>query len=204
MNKVIIATQNRNKVREFDDILTRHGISAIARDDAGLPKDEVEETGTTMEENSYIKAKAIRDIIDNDPTFAEYKDCIVIADDTGLMVDALDGAPGVYSARYAGEGCTYADNCVKMLKEMDGVPYEKRTAYFQTVITMIYPDGSVRKAIGECHGHIGEECRGEEGFGYDPLFIPDGYDTTFAEVGLELKNKVSHRARALEEMERII
>ena len=194
MNKVILASQNRDKIREIDAILAKFGMTAVPRDDAGLPTFEIEEDGETFEENSRLKAKTILDL-SGLPT---------IADDTGLMVDALGGEPGVYSARWAGEDCTYLDNNLKLLASLQGVPAERRTAKFVTVITMLFPDGTGLSARGECPGRIAEEMRGETGFGYDPLFIPEGYDCTFAEMGQEVKNRISHRARALEKLEDLI
>lgn len=204
MKTAILASQNKNKIKEIQAILAKHGFTVVARDDTGLPNDDVEETGTTFEENSFLKADAIIKMIETAPDMEKYKDSPVIADDSGLMVDALDGEPGIYSARYAGEGCTYDDNNNKLLAALEGVPKEKRGAHFVTVITMIWPDGGRLIAKGECYGHIAEEKRGSEGFGYDPLFIPDGYDKTFAEMGTEVKNKISHRAKALEELERLL
>ena len=199
----ILASQNKDKVKEFNGILEKHDFKVIPRDDTTLPKDDVEENGTTFEENSLIKAQAIRDMIVNGE-YKEYMNAPVLADDSGLMVDALDGAPGVYSARYAGDDVTYTDNNDKLLTELKGVPYEKRTACFVTVITMIYPDGKTIVARGECPGHIATEKRGVGGFGYDPLFIPDGFDESFAELGTDFKNTISHRARALAKLEEIL
>lgn len=196
----ILASQNKGKIKEFKSILEKYDFDVISRDDAGLPKDDVEETGTTLEENSLIKAQAVRDMVLNGG-FEQYMDCPIIADDSGLMVDALDGAPGVYSARYAGENCSFADNNNKLLNELSGVPAEKRGACFVTVITMLYPDGHKIIARGECHGHIATEIRQGEGFGYDPVFIPQGYDKSFAELGTDFKNSISHRAKALEILE---
>lgn len=194
MEKVILASRNAGKIREMSAILSKYGMDVVSRDDAGIDTFEVEETGETFEENSYIKAKAILDI----------SGAITIADDSGLEVDALDGGPGVYSARYAGENCTFLDNNLKLLKELDGVPYEKRTARFVSVITMLYPDGTQLVARGEVEGHITEELSGEGGFGYDPLFIPLGYDITFGEMSAEEKNKISHRANSLKKLEDLI
>ena len=217
MRTAILASQNKNKIKEIKAILEKYGLNVISRDDAGIPTDDIEETGVTFEENSYLKARTIFDMIRQNPALAEYLDSPVIADDSGLMVDALGGAPGVYSARYAGEGCTYNDNNVKMLGELSGVPAEERGACFVTVITLIYPDGGeippaavregdvhVLTARGELKGSIAEEIRGTEGFGYDPLFIPEGMDRTFAELGTAFKNTISHRARALMELERLL
>ena len=233
MKTAILASQNRNKIKQIRAILEKNGLDVILRDDAGIPTDDIEETGTTFEENSLLKAETIMDMIASDASLEKYLGSPVIADDSGLMVDALGGEPGVYSARYAGEGCTYDDNNVKLLAALEGVPYEKRTARFVTVISVVYPAGSfggsgkdaddasavvsgvpeaaakhgdryVLTARGECTGHIMTEKRGTEGFGYDPVFVPDGYSETFAELGTDQKNLISHRARALEELERLL
>ena len=217
MRTAILASQNKNKIKEIRAILEKFGLDVITRDDAGIPTDDIEETGTTFEENSHLKASVILDMIAADPSLGKYLDSPVIADDSGLMVDALGGAPGVYSARYAGEGCTYDDNNTNLLAALDGVPENKRTAKFVTVITLIYPDEKgvpeaavqqgdryVLVARGECTGHIADEKKGEGGFGYDPVFIPDGYSSSFAELGTDFKNTISHRAKALAELERLL
>lgn len=205
MKTAILASQNKNKIKEIRDILIKYDMDVITRDDAGLPKDDIEENGTTFEENSLIKASAIMEMIHSDPELAEkYHDSPVIADDSGLMVDALGGAPGVHSARYAGEECSYDNNNAKLLAELDGVPEGDRTAHFVTVITMIYPEGDKIVARGECYGKIANEKLGNGGFGYDPVFVPDGYDQSFAQLGTDFKNTISHRAKALAELERIL
>jgi XTP/dITP diphosphohydrolase len=218
MKTAILASQNKNKIKEIRDILIKYGMDVITRDDAGLPKDDIEETGTTFEENSLLKASVIMDMINADPALSDkYAKSPVIADDSGLMVDALGGAPGVHSARYAGEKCSYSDNNAKLLAALDGIELPERNAHFTTVITMIFPseEGAPKEAEkqgerfiltakGECHGHIATELRGEGGFGYDPVFIPDGYDQSFAELGTDFKNTISHRARALAELERML
>ena len=217
MKTAILASQNKNKIKEIRAILEKYGMNVISRDDAGIPADDIEETGTTFEENSLLKANTIMDMIAEDASLADYSGSPVIADDSGLMVDALGGSPGVFSARYAGEGCTYDDNNIKLLAELDGVPQQDRTAKFVTVITVVYPgpDGAPADAVrhgdryvltarGECSGSIACERRGEQGFGYDPLFVPEGYTKTFAEMGTDFKNTISHRAKALEELERLL
>lgn len=217
MKTAILASQNKNKIKEIRAILEKYGLDVISRDDAGIPTDDIEETGKTFEENSLLKAAVIMDMIRDDPALSKYLASPVVADDSGLMVDALGGEPGVYSARYAGEGCTYADNNDKLLAALEGVDEADRTARFVTVITLIYPDkqGAPEAAVeqggryvltarGECCGHIATETRGEGGFGYDPVFIPDGYEETFAQLGTEFKNTISHRAKALEELERLL
>ena len=217
MRTAILASQNKNKIRELRAILEKYGLDVVPRDDTDIPKDDIEETGETFEDNSYLKARTIFDMIRRDDSLSQYLDCPVIADDSGLMVDALDGAPGVYSARYAGEGCTYDDNNTKLLAALEGKPEGERGAGFVTVITLIYPDGGdvpvaavksgdvyVLTARGECRGSIAAEKRGEQGFGYDPVFIPDGYNNTFAELGTDFKNTISHRAKAIAELERLL
>ncbi len=192
METIIAASHNRHKITEIEAITALFGYRVISRDEAGLPRDEVEEDGSTFEENSYKKARVIMDMCGK-PT---------IADDSGLMVDFLDGAPGVISARFAGEECDDAKNNAKLLALMDGVPAEERTAKFVSVITLLFPDGRKLTARGECPGRILTEQRGTGGFGYDPLFLPDGAELTFAQMGPEEKNRISHRARALAELRR--
>ena len=217
MRTAILASQNRNKIVEIRAILERYGLHVISRDDAGIPKDDIEETGTTFEENSFLKASVIMDMIASDPSLSAYSHSPVIADDSGLMVDALGGEPGIYSARYAGDDCNYDNNNTKLLAALEGVPFEKRTAMFVTVITLIYPDSQgapeaaaeqdgryVLVARGVCTGHIATEKMGSGGFGYDPVFIPDGYENSFAQLGTDFKNTISHRANALAELERLL
>ena len=181
--KIIAATKNKNKLREFGEILKDFEI--ISQEDAGVDID-VEETGTTFEENSYLKAKAIYDITG----------ITTIADDSGLCVDALNGEPGVYSARYGGEGYDDKGRVQLLLKNMKDVPDEERTARFVCVITLV-GDGGVLTARGECEGSIDYEPKGENGFGYDPVFYVDRFEKTLAEVTPEEKNSISHRGKAL-------
>jgi len=199
MKTIVAATRNRHKIDEIGEITGKFGMSIISRDDAGVPPVEIPETGKTFEENSYIKAYEIMKLCGQ----------ITVADDSGLVVDCLDGAPGVYSARFAGfEGLWPEDgggtdtgdkdNNAKLVRLIKDVPYEDRTARFVSVITMVYPDGKTVVARGTVEGHLILEERGEAGFGYDPLFIPEGYDKTFGELGQEIKNSISHRARALQ------
>lgn len=192
--KVILASRNEGKLREMRIILSKYGMDVVSRDDAGIPAFEVEETGTTFEENSYLKAKAIM----------EASGCPTIADDSGLVVDALGGEPGVYSARYAGEGCTDDDNNELLLRRMECVPDGERSARFVSVITMLFPDGRKLVAKGTVEGRIDRCLDGEGGFGYDPLFIPDGYDRSFGVLSSEIKNSISHRAKALSELEMLL
>lgn len=181
--KIIAATKNKNKLREFGEILK--GFEIISQEEAGVDID-VEETGTTFEENSYLKAKAIYDITG----------ITTIADDSGLCVDALNGEPGVYSARYGGEGYDDKGRVQLLLKNMKDVPDEERTARFVCVITLVGDEG-VLTARGECEGKIDYSPKGENGFGYDPVFYVDRFEKTLAEVTSEEKNSISHRGKAL-------
>lgn len=183
--KIILASNNKNKIREISEILSLLGYEVISQRDAGADF-EVEETGTTFAENAAIKARAV------------YEHCktAVIADDSGLEVDYLKGAPGVYSHRYAGENATDADRNAKLLKELSGVPDEKRGAQFTCVICFIDENGREELVKGVCRGKIGYEPMGENGFGYDPVFMCG--EKSFAQISPEEKNKISHRAKALD------
>lgn len=185
--KLILASNNEHKLQELRAILSQLGMDVISQREAGISV-EPEENGNTFEENSYIKAKAVLDA----------SGMATVADDSGLMVDALDGAPGVYSARYGGEQCRSDRERLNLLLEnLRDVPTEKRTAKFVSVITMLTPDGKKIVARGECPGRILTEAHGENGFGYDPVFYLPERGCTFAELPAEEKNRVSHRARAL-------
>lgn len=184
--KVIIASNNKHKVDEIQKILRPFGFETYSLSESGIDV-EIDETGTTFEENSMIKARAILDMTGE----------ITLADDSGLIVDYLGGAPGVYSARYAGDDASYDDNNKKLVRELDGVPEEKRSARFVSVITMLFPDGREIVARGEVEGVIGTKELGSNGFGYDPLFIVPEKSCTFAELTESEKNSISHRARAL-------
>ena len=162
-------------------------MNVITKAEAGVGDLEVEETGTTFEENSLIKAEAIM----------KATGMPAIADDSGLEADALNGAPGVYSARFSGEGATDESNNAKLLKLMENIPDDERSARFVSVVTLCFPDGTVVAARGECPGTLRRSPRGDGGFGYDPLFVPVGYDKTYAEISAEEKNIISHRAKAL-------
>lgn len=193
-NIIVAASRNRHKIDEIEAITKKFGMHIISRDEAGVPPVEIEEDGQTFEENSFKKASEIMKLCGR----------ITLADDSGLMVDYLDGAPGVYSARFAGEDGSDIKNNEKLLRLMEGVPDAERTAKFVSVITMVYPDGTVITARGECPGRILTAPAGDGGFGYDPLFVPDGYEKTFAQLSSEEKNSISHRAVALVELERLL
>ena len=184
--KLVLATANPHKAREIEAVLRATGLAVelVPRPPSVL---DVDETGDTLEDNARLKAQAL----------CEATGMGALADDTGLEVDALDGAPGVFSARYAGEDATYADNVNKLLGALDGVPADARRARFATVALARWPDGREVAALGELDGTIATEPRGSGGFGYDPVFVPDDGDgRTFAEMAPEEKDAVSHRGRA--------
>ena len=184
--RLVLASANPDKAAEIAAILGAAvpGLDLAPRP-AGVP--DVDETGDTLLENARLKAAAIAEVT-GEPA---------VADDTGLVVDALDGAPGVFSARFAGEGATYADNVAKLLKELDGVAPEGRTARFETVALVRWPDGREVAVTGAVDGVIATEARGSRGFGYDPVFVPsEGDGRTFAELLPLEKHAVSHRGRA--------
>lgn len=191
---IVAATQNKGKIREIEAITKQFGMSIVPRDEAGIPDIDIVEDGETFEENSYKKASEIMKLCGK-PT---------IADDSGLMIDCLGGAPGVYSARFAGEQCDDEANNAKMVELLRDVPYEKRTARYVAVITMAFPEGETLVARGEIEGHIMLEPEGTNGFGYDPYFRPTGYDHTFGVIDPEVKNKISHRANALIKLKELL
>jgi len=182
--RLLVATNNPGKVREYDDLLDGLGLDLCGLADIGLSK--VEETGQTFAENALLKALA----------YGRASRLLTLADDSGLEVEALGGAPGVYSARYAGKGASDADRYRKLLAALDGVPWEKRAARFQCVIALAWPDGRIETFEGQCDGVIAFEPRGTNGFGFDPVFYMPEFGCTMAELSTEVKNRVSHRARA--------
>ena len=188
--RIIAATKNKHKIEEIQAITKEFGMEVISRAAAGVPDIEIEEDGDTFEKNSEKKAREIMELCGE----------ITIADDSGLMVDALGGAPGVISARFAGEDGNDLKNNEKLLALLSDVPPETRTARFVSVITMVYPNGRKIVARGECEGHMIYQPKGSNGFGYDPLFVPLGYDRTFAELSGTEKNLISHRAIALQNL----
>lgn len=189
MRRFIAATKNKGKLTEIRKILQDLPFEVISMEEAGITKD-IEEYGTTFEENALIKAKEICSITDE----------MVMADDSGLEVDYLNGAPGIYSSRFAGEDATDDDKNRKLLHLLKGVPFEKRTARFVCSIAVVFPDGQHFTVRGTCDGYIGFEPMGENGFGYDPLFFLLEYSMTTAEMEPEEKNKISHRGKALQLM----
>lgn len=190
--KILIATHNKHKLAEMSRILSPMGYEVVTDTDLGIALTDAEETGTTFLENARIKAES----------GCRESGLICIADDSGLCVDALGGEPGVYSARYAGNHGDDDGNNRKLLSELKDVPDEKRTAYFMCSICVSFPDGSEITAVGKCEGKIGYEKRGENGFGYDPLFMVG--DKSFAELTAEEKDAISHRGNALKELQKLL
>ena len=192
--KLVLATRNQGKVREISDILkNQNGIELLSlRNFPDAP--DVVEDGKTYEENAIKKASAL----------AEYTGHLTIGDDSGLAVDALDGAPGVHSARYAGENASDRDRIIKLLNALQDVPDDRRSGRFICAVALAEPLAQVQVVRGVCEGRIIHAPRGVSGFGYDPIFVPVGYDKTFAELGDEIKNEISHRAKALDEARKLL
>jgi len=190
--QIVLATHNRGKMKEMSSILAHLPVKLLTLDD--FPQiGEIPETGETLKENAFIKAETVH----------QKTGLPALADDTGLEVDALDGAPGVHSSRYDGETATFEDNCRKMMQEMDGIPAEERTARFHTVIAFVSDSGN-EWTEGMVEGRILEKKQGDGGFGYDPLFYYPPLKKTFAELNSEQKNNISHRGKALRNFCRIL
>ena len=192
--KLVLATRNKGKVREIGEILKdQHGIELLSlRNYPNAP--DVVEDGKTYEENAIKKASAL----------AEYTGQLTISDDSGLEVDALDGAPGVHSARYAGENASDQDRILKLLEALQNIPDSRRSGRFTCAVAIAEPFAQVRVVRGICEGQIIRTPRGASGFGYDPIFVPLGYAETFAELGDEIKNQISHRAKALKSARKML
>lgn len=186
--KFFIATKNAHKVIEFKRILEPMGIEVLCESDLGFDLTDVEEDGTTFEENALIKASAA----------CEQTGYVSLADDSGLCVDALGGAPGIFSARYCGVHGNDKENNRKLLRELEGVPFDERTARFVSAVACVFPDGRKFTVTGKCEGKIDFEEKGENGFGYDPLFV--GEIGCFGLATAEQKDSVSHRGRALKQL----
>lgn len=185
MKKIYLSTGNKGKVSEIKEIISDLDFDVYSKKELGINEDAVEDA-QTLEENSLIKAKFLK----------QYTKDIVMSDDTGLFVNSLDGRPGVYSARFAGEECDDEKNRKKLLSELRDK--KDRSAYFETIITIIDENGGIHQTNGRVNGEILLEEHGENGFGYDSIFLPNGYDKSFAEMEDFEKNKISHRKRALE------
>jgi XTP/dITP diphosphohydrolase len=195
--RLIAATKNKGKLEEITQLLAQFPYEIVSMEQIGIV-DNIEENGSTFEENALIKAKSIWKVTGE----------TVIADDSGLEVDYLDGAPGIYSARYAGEGAADADKNRKLLDAMEGVPADKRTARFVCAIAVVFADGTSVSVRGVCEGYIVTKPSGSNGFGYDPLFCVPEFGMTIAQMDSDIKNSISHRGNALrkivEELERIL
>lgn len=193
MKRIIFATSNEGKMKEIRRIMEDSGYEVVSLKEAGVQAD-IEENGSTFEENAVIKASEI----------AKLTGEMVLADDSGLEVDYLDKAPGIYSARFLGEDTDYTIKNNYIINKLAGVPVERRTARFVCAIALAMPDGRTVTRRGTIEGYIGYEIRGENGFGYDPIFMVPEYDKTTAELSMDEKNKISHRARALRAMKEVL
>mgnify|MGYP001625225857 FL=1 len=189
--KIIFATGNEGKMKEIREILADPQVEILSMKEAGITA-EMEENGTSFEENAVIKAKAVMELCHE----------IVLADDSGLEIDYLNKEPGIYSARYMGEDTSYRIKNQNLIDRLEGVPDEERTARFVCVIAAAFPDGEVLTARGTIEGRIGYEEKGENGFGYDPIFYVPEYGCSTAQLSPEVKNQISHRGKALREMKR--
>ncbi|TXL62556.1 XTP/dITP diphosphatase [Cerasibacillus terrae] len=189
--QIIIATKNKGKSKEFKEFFAKYGIEAISLLELDEEIVDVEETGNSFRENAALKAE----------TIANHLQQMVLADDSGLEVDVLDGKPGIYSARYAGEPTDDEKNIQKLLQELAGVPKEKRGARFVCTLAIAEPGNETIFRTGFCEGKISTQKKGNHGFGYDPVFVPENYNLTMAELPSNEKNKISHRKYAMDELE---
>ena len=186
--RLVLATYNQGKLQEFRQLLADLNLEVVSCADLQPPVPDVEETGTTFAENALLKAQAVTDQTGE----------LALADDSGFVVDFLNDAPGVYSKRFAPG--SDADRNAAVLAQLDGVPVTQRRAAFVAVLCVTQPDREPVYFEGRVAGSVAEASRGDQGFGYDPIFIPDGYTQTFAELGADVKNRISHRARAIEKL----
>ena len=193
MPKLLLATSNRGKIREYRFLLDSPGYKITTLAEEGIAK-VVTESGNNYEENARLKAI----------TYAKLSQLIALADDSGLEVDALNGEPGIQSARFAGETATDAEKVSLLLARLNDVPWEQRTARFKCVIAIATPGGHSELCYGECQGMIAIEAKGKNGFGYDPIFLLPETGKTMAELPLEIKNQISHRARASQQARQVL
>jgi len=193
MLELLLATSNPGKIKEYRLLLGDLGYQITTLAEQGISK-IVTEWGNSYEQNAQLKAI----------TFAKSSQLITIADDSGLEVDALNGEPGIHSARFAGKDATDADKISILLAKLSGIPWEKRTAHFRCVIAIVTPEGQLELCHGECHGMIAFEPKGESGFGYDPAFYLPEMGKTMAELPLEIKNKISHRGQAAQKAQQVL
>ena len=196
--KILMATSNAGKLREVSAIMENMDIEVLSLKEAGITADIVE-NGTTFAENAMIKAEGIAGLLGEDA-----KDTIVLADDSGLEIDYLNKEPGVYSARYMGEDTPYTVKNTELIRRLEGVEEEKRTARFVCAMAAVMPDGERLQTQGVMEGRIGYEIAGENGFGYDPIFYLPQYQKTSAQISPQEKNRISHRGKALEQMKELI
>lgn len=194
MSRIVFATGNADKMVEIREILKDLGMEMLSMKEAGV-NPEIVEDGSTFEENALIKARAVHALLPDD---------IVMADDSGLEIDYLNKEPGIYSARYMGEDTSYDIKNGELLRRMEGVPDEKRTARFVCAIAAVFPDGEEKTTLGIIEGRVGYEIKDEHGFGYDPIFYLPEYGCTTAELPPEKKNEISHRGRGLRQMKKMI
>ena len=195
VKKIIFATGNQNKMREIREIMGNLPVEILSMKEAGI-KADITEDGATFEENAAIKAKAVAELLPE-----QDRDTIVLADDSGLEIDALNGEPGIYSARYMGEDTSYHVKNAELIRRLEGVPEKKRTARFVCAVAAVLPDRTCLTVRGTIEGRIGYEERGSNGFGYDPIFMLPDRGCTTAELPPEEKNRISHRGQALRLME---
>lgn len=196
MQQIIFATGNQGKMREIRAILEDMKWDVVSMKEAGIDP-EIEENGATFTENAVIKAQTVADALASEK---KVRECVVLADDSGLVIDCLNGEPGIYSARYLGEETPFSEKSADLLRRMKDVQEEERSARFVCAIAAVFPDGEVVTAEGIVEGRIGYELKGDNGFGYDPIFYLPEYGRTAAELTDEEKNQISHRSRALELM----
>lgn len=194
MSRIIFATGNADKMIEIREILKDLGMEILSMNEAGVNPDIIED-GRTFEENALIKARAVHELLPDD---------IVMADDSGLEIDYLNKEPGIYSARYMGEDTSYDIKNTELLRRMEGVPDEKRTARFVCAIGAVFPDGEEKVVLGTIEGRVAYEIKGENGFGYDPIFYLPEYGCTTAELPPQKKNEISHRGRGLRKMKELM
>ena len=196
MQQIIFATGNQGKMREIRAILEDMKWDVVSMKEAGIDP-EIEENGASFTENAVIKAQTVADNLADEK---KARECVILADDSGLVIDCLNGEPGIYSARYLGEETPFSEKSADLLRRMKDVPEEERSAKFVCAIAAVFPDGEVITTEGTVEGRIGYELKGENGFGYDPIFYLPEYGRTAAELTDDEKNQISHRSRALELM----
>lgn len=198
VKKIVFATGNAGKIKEIQVILADMGLEVVSMKEAGVSVD-IEENGSTYEENALIKSRAVADCL---AKMGQREDAVVMADDSGLEIDCLNGEPGVFSARYMGEDTSYHIKNANLIGRLEGVEDARRTARFVCAIAAVFPDGRELTSRGVIEGRIGYEEKGSNGFGYDPIFYVPAFGRTTAELSEEEKNRVSHRGNALQEMKR--